>query len=570
LLLRGAEILIKCLEKEKVRVVFCYPGGANLDILEALKNSSIRMVLVRNEQGAAHAASGYARATGEVGVCLATSGPGATNLVTGIAAAYMDSIPVVAVTGQVATAMVGTDAFQEVDITGITDPISKHNYLVSDVNQLARKVTEAFHIAASGRPGPVLVDIPKDVAVAEATVEYVPYDRVELRGYKPNLTGHAGQIKQVAGLLEQARKPLICAGGGVLSAQAWDELRKLAEGQEIPVVHTLMGIGAFPMDHPLSFGMLGVYGAAPANLAVQNCDLLLALGMRFDDRVTGTVAHFARSAKIIHIDIDTAEIGKNVTPHIPLVGDLKIVLNQILGRLQSSRHTDWMTQVQGFRRSPEPVINENGLSPAHVLKALDALLTDDVIVTTDVGQHQMWAAKRLTYRKPRSFLTSGGLGVMGYGIPAAVGAQIACPDKTVVAVTGDGSFQMNMQELATAREQNLPIKVLLFNNSCLGMVKQLQDHFCRGSYAAVNFTGNPDFQLIGKAYGMETFRAVSREGLEETLAAFMSAPGMALLEAVTDWEENVYPMVLPGAGLETMTGLTEPAAGSAEPASGAE
>jgi acetolactate synthase-1/2/3 large subunit len=373
------------------------------------------------------------------------------------------------------------------------------------------------------------------------------------------LTGHAGQIKQVAKLLEQAQRPLICAGGGILSAQAWDELRKLAEGHETPVVHTLMGIGAFPMDHPLSLGMLGVYGAPAANLAVQHCDLLLALGMRFDDRVTGTVSRFAPHARIIHIDVDTAEIGKNVTADIPLVGDLKIVLNQILGKVQHRRHPEWMTQIQEFRQAPEAVINERGLSPAHVLKALDARLTEDMIVTTDVGQHQIWAAKRLTHKRPRSFLSSGGLGTMGYGIPAAVGAQIACPDKTVIVITGDGSFQMNMLELGTAKEQNLPLKVLLFNNSYLGMVKQLQDHFCNGSHAAVAFTGNPDFQLIGQAYGMATFLVTDRDQLDLRLKAFLEAPGIALLEAVVDWEENVYPMVLPGAGLETMTGLARPA-----------
>jgi len=547
----GAEILVKCLEKEKVEVVFCYPGGANLEILDALRQSSIKTVLVRHEQGAVHEASGYARASGKPGVCLATSGPGATNFVTGIATAYMDSIPVIAITGQVATHMVGTDAFQEVDMTGITEPITKHNYLVKDVNQLARCVKEAFHIAHTGRPGPVLLDIPKDVAKALSPVTEVP--KINLRGYKPNLTGHVGQIKQMIRLLSEAKRPLIIAGGGVLSAKCWDSLLEFAEGQDTPIVNTLMGLGSVPMDHPLALGMMGVYGCAAANYAVQSCDLLIALGTRFDDRMTANVERFAPRAKIVHIDVDTAEIGKNVDVDIPIVGDLKIVLGQILERVKPQKRPDWLAEIQQFKKNslPRPK-KEDKLTGVDVIEALAEALPANAIVTTDVGQHQMWAAQRLKHRRPKGFITSGGLGTMGYGIPAAVGAQIGCPEDLVVVITGDGSFQMGMPELGTAKEQKLPLKILLINNQYLGMVKQLQDCYCGKRYTSVEFADNPEFRYIAKAYNAAYFSVTGKEELNDAVAKFLAEPGMSLLEAFVTYEENVYPMVVGDKGLDEM------------------
>ncbi len=463
-MLPGAEILIKCLEKEDVEVVFGYPGGATLELFEALENSArIRNILVRHEQGAAHAASGYARASGKVGVCLATSGPGATNLVTGIATAYMDSIPLVILTGQVSTTMVGTDAFQEVDITGITDPITKHNYLVKDAREIPRVIKEAFYIARTGRPGPVLIDLPKDVSAA--LIMHEECDVVELRGYKPKVTGHAGQIKQVLQLLQESERPLICAGGGIISAGAAPELIQMAENLDIPVVNTLMGVGAIPLDHSLALGMLGTYGLAIANEAVQECDLFVALGMRFDDRVTGNTERFAPSARIIHIDIDTAEIGKNVRVDIPLVGDLKIVLNQIISRMGKRENLDWWSKInaikekyRGMKGSSPANGDKEGIPCDYIMKQVNTYMPEQTIVTTDVGQHQIWAAQRLMMKYPRTFISSGGLGTMGYGIPAAVGAQVACPEKTVVVITGDGSFQMGMPELGTALEQTCPLR----------------------------------------------------------------------------------------------------------------
>lgn len=560
-MLPGADILIKCLEKEDVEVIFGYPGGASLDIFDALaKSKKIRHVLVRHEQGAAHAASGYARASGKVGVCTATSGPGATNLVTGIATAYMDSIPLVIITGQVATSMVGTDAFQEVDITGITDPITKHNYFVTDGAELPRIIKEAFYIAKSGRPGPVLIDLPKDVS--SALVNYKECSQVDLRGYKPKVTGHAGQIKQVLAMLQEAKRPLICAGGGVISANASAELLEMAEALNLPVVSTLMGLGSIPSTHPLSLGMLGTYGLGQANLAVHNCDLLLALGMRFDDRVTGSVEKFAPDAKIIHIDIDAAEIGKNVRVDIPLVGDLKIVLGQINARLTRKAHSLWWQEIAAIKErsaccSRPDLQGEACVSAGEVLDELNKLLTDKTIITTDVGQHQIWAAQRISLRNPRSFISSGGLGTMGYGIPAAMGAQIACPQHTVVIITGDGSFQMGMPELGTAMEQSLPLKIVLLNNQTLGMVKQLQDHYCQSRYSGVFFAKNPSFEYLAKAFGALYQRVEKREELGGKLAEIFKHPGMAVIEIIVSCKENTLPVVLAGSGLNEMVGLEE-------------
>lgn len=551
----GAEILVKSLESEGVEVIFGYPGGAALEIFDALqKSSQIKNILVRHEQGAAHAANGYARVSGKVGVCLATSGPGATNLITGVATAYMDSIPIVVITGQVASGMVGTDAFQEVDITGISDPISKHNYLVKDTRDIPRIVKEAFYIAKSGRPGPVLIDIPKDVAAARVKAEEC--QRLDLRGYKPNLMGHKGQIRQVIQLLKEAQRPLICAGGGVISAKAEEELLLLAEQMQIPVVNTLMGLGSIPREHPLSLGMLGTYGLAEANRITQECDLFVALGMRFDDRVTGNTQKFAPQAKIIHIDIDTAEIGKNVRVDVPLVGDLKIILKQIIECLEGEkRETSWWP-VKGMEQEATGEKNASdkatGIYPGQVIVALNQILSPDTIVTTDVGQHQIWAAQGLKLQETRTFISSGGLGTMGYGIPAAVGAQVACPQRTVVVITGDGSFQMGMPELGTCLAEDLPLKIIIFNNKTLGMVKQLQDHYCGGRHVSVSFPKQPEFQYIARAYGALSLSVRKQEELPGKLQEFLRHPGLAIMEIELSAEYNVYPMVLAGQGLDEM------------------
>ncbi|MDD2211477.1 MAG: biosynthetic-type acetolactate synthase large subunit [Clostridia bacterium] len=548
----GAEILVKCLEKEGVEVIFGYPGGAALEIFDALHQSpQIKTVLVRQEQGAAHAASGYARASGKTGVCLATSGPGATNLITGVATAYMDSIPMVVITGQVSSGMVGTDAFQEVDITGISDPITKHNYLVKEVSQLPRIVKEAFYIAGSGRPGPVLLDIPKDVSASLA--EFKECKSLDLRGYKPNLVGHKGQIKQVIQLIKEAQRPLVCAGGGVISAQAEEELLYLAEKLHIPVVNTLMGLGSIPREHPLSLGMLGAYGLAKANLAVQSCDLFIALGMRFDDRVTGNVQKFAPQAKIMHIDIDSAEIGKNVWADLPLVGDLKIVLNQILECLPKEKKESWWLALENVEKVEiKSVEKEEGIIPSQIIAALNDVLPAEAIITTDVGQHQMWAAQGLNLQKPRTFISSGGLGTMGYGIPAGIGAQEAFPKRPVVVITGDGSFQMGIPELGTCLEEELPLKIIIFNNQALGMVKQLQDHYCEGRHVSVHFKKLPKFQDLARAYGALSLRVEKQEELSEKLEKFIQHPGLVILEVLFSSHHNVYPMVLNAQGLDEM------------------
>lgn len=554
----GAEILVKCLEKEGVEIIFGYPGGTVLEIFEALhKSKQIKTILVRQEQGAAHAANGYARTSGKIGVCLATSGPGATNLITGVATAYMDSIPLVIITGQVPSEMVGTDAFQEVDITGISEPITKYNYLVKDAQQLPRIIKEAFYLAGSGRPGPVLIDIPKDVSFSR--VKYTECTSVDLRGYKPNLVGHNRQIKQVLGQIKKAKRPLICAGGGVISANAREELLQLAEKLRIPVVNTMMGLGSIPRKHPLSLGMLGTYGLAQANLAVQSCDLFIALGMRFDDRVTGCVKKFAPQAKIIHIDIDSAEIDKNVRADVPLVGDLKIILGQIWeelgndGKSQERLEEPLKAWWQEFEPEEEISAKAEGLTPENVIETLNQSLPKDAIVTTDVGQHQMWAAQLLNVKEPRTFISSGGLGTMGYGIPSGIGALVACPQRTVVVITGDGSFQMGMSELGTCLEEDLPLKIIILNNQSLGMVKQLQDHYCDGRHVAVHFKKAPDFQYLGRAYGALTLRVEKEEELSAKLEKFLQHPGLALLEVVISPSLNVYPMVLGGNGLEEMT-----------------
>lgn len=550
----GAQALVRLLEEQNLKYIFGYPGGSVLALYDALLESTkITHVLVRQEQAAVHAASGYARVTGKPGVCMATSGPGATNLVTGLATAYMDSIPVVAITGQVGTDMIGTDAFQEVDITGITMPITKHNYLVKDINDLPRIIKEAFHIASTGRPGPVLIDIPKNISGGR--FKYKPVGSVDLPGYKPTYQGHPAQIKNLAGLIRTAKKPVIYAGGGVISSGAWDVLKELAETIDAPVATTLMGLGGFPEDHPLSLGMLGLHGTPYANYAVHNCDLLIGIGVRFDDRVTSTIDKFAPQAKIVHIDIDPAEIGKNAIVDLPIVGDVKIVLSELLKRLEKKEHRLWNEQVAAWKRSHplEYGSSSEKLRPQYILEKLSELTKGKAIVTTDVGQHQMWAAQYYQFTQPRSFISSGGLGTMGYGFPAAVGAQLANPDALVVAVTGDGSFQMNMGEMGTATEQKLPIKILLLNNSYLCLVKQLQ-HFLSGKrYHGVCFTGNPDFVQLATAYpGAVGLRIEKPEEVEPVLKEALFNGKLTLIDCRISDKELVYPMVPPNKALDEM------------------
>lgn len=553
----GAQAVIHCLESEGVEVVFGYPGGAILPVYDAMIDSPIKHVLVRQEQAAVHAASGYARVSGNVGVCMATSGPGATNLVTGIATAYMDSVPIVILTGQVATPMIGTDAFQEVDITGITQPIVKHNYLVKDASELPRILKEAFHIAATGRPGPVLVDIPKNISEAPCKAE-IP-SKVSLPGYKPTINGHPSQIKRACQLMAESERPIIHAGGGVISAKASKELVALAERLQAPVATTLMGLGAIPAGHALSMGMLGLHGFASANRAIMESDLIISIGVRFDDRVTSAVEKFAPQARIIHIDIDPAEIGKNVSVTVPIVGHVRVILKAINRQLEPMRHDAWLARARDLR---QPVTawypkEDGSLTARTVLDRLSALTGGEAVVTTDVGQHQMFAAQFYRMQRPKSFLTSGGLGTMGYGLPAAVGAQMADTNATVICVTGDGSLQMSMAELATAREQNLPVKVLVFNNSCLGLVRQLQHFYCDGRYTAVHMTGNPDFVKLAAAYDICGYRITRPDQVGPVLTEALGNGKLSLIECVVSDEDLVYPMVLAGDGLDEMITGTE-------------
>jgi len=544
----AAEALVRCLEEEKVEIIFGLPGGAMVPVYDALYHSKIKHVLVRHEQGAAHAADGYARATGRVGVGMATSGPGATNLVTGIANAYMDSVPLVIFTGQVNTSQVGTDAFQEVDITGITIPVTKHNYLVKDPKKLPEIVKKAFYIASSGRPGPVLIDLPRDVA--SAPIEFQYPREIVLRGYKPTYRGHPTKINEAARLINEAQRPVIYAGGGIINAGAGAELQALAQTVSAPVTNTFMGLSSFPGDHPLFLGMLGLHGTRYANLAVTECDLLIALGARFDDRVTGKLSSFAPQAKIIHVDIDPAEIGKNVRIHVPIVGDVKQILQALLPLLEKRERPAWLQRIEELKRLyPLRYERENGLKPQFIIEELYRLTGGDAVVVTDVGQHQMWVAQYYRFSRPRSLISSGGLGTMGFGLPAAVGAQLGLPGKLVILVTGDGSFQMNIQELATVREQSLPLKIFILNNQQLGMVRQLQEVYCEGRYMAVDFKFHPDFALLAKAYDMAGYTVRDEKEAALVLPEVLAAPGPALVNCLVHPEENVSPMVLAGRGI---------------------
>ena len=549
----GAKALVKILEEEGVKVVFGYPGGAILPVYSELQKSKIKHILTRTEQGATHAANGYARATGTVGVCISTSGPGATNLVTGIATAYMDSIPLVAISGQVATGMVGTDAFQEVDITGITQPITKHNFLVTNPDDIPRIVKEAFHIARTGRPGPVLIDLPKNVAEAACHGKFI--SEVNLPGYKPTYKGNSKQIKEAIKLLKDSKRPLLYIGGGV-SASGARELGELAHKLQIPVVNTLMGKGAFPADDPLALGMLGLHGVPAANYAVSKCDVLFGIGVRFDDRVTITLEKFAPNAKIIHLDIDPAEIGKNVRRvNVPIVGDVATVLDAMLEQVAPMEHKAWLGEVEDFKKAnvtAYPAESEYDLVSRQVVEKLSELTGGKIILTTDVGQHQMTAAQFYHANRLGGFISSGGLGTMGYGLPAALGAQVACPDDTVVCITGDGSLQMSVNELATIKGQNLPVKVILFNNNCLALVRQLQHHFCNNEFFGVDFDGNPDFCMLAKAYGFEAYRITKQEEIESTLKEAFANGKPTLIECLTNKADMVYPIVLGGKGLDEM------------------
>jgi len=550
----GAKILVESLQREGVKTIFGYPGGVVLPIYDELYDSSLQHILVRHEQAAAHAADGYARASGRVGVCLATSGPGACNLVTGIATAYMDSVPLVALTGQVPTNLLGNDAFQESDITGITMPITKHNYLVKDTADLGRVIQEAFFIAGTGRPGPVLIDIPKDVSTKVIKEPPVP-EKVILRGYNPTYHGHKRQIEKAIQTLAAAERPVIYAGGGVIISNASAELVELATHLGIPITTTLMGIGCIPCDHPLNLGMLGMHGTEYANFAITECDCLFSIGVRFDDRVTGKTDTFAAHAKIIHIDIDPAEIGKNKRVDVPIVGDVKSVLQDMLAMLNKAGLKEaWLKKVKHWKQHhPLKCPSDGGLHPQYIIRQMSELLNGEAIIVSEVGQNQMWTAQHFCFRHPRTWITSGGLGTMGYGFPAAMGAHFARPDLPVFDVAGDGSIQMNIQEMGTVAHYNIPVKIAILNNMYLGMVRQWQELFYDRRYS---FTELPpvEFVKIANAYGIEGVKVECPEDVMPALKTALDCDGPFVMDFRIEREENVFPMVPAGAAINEMIG----------------
>ena len=559
--LTGSQILLECLKLEGVDTVFGYPGGAVINIYDDLYDSSIKHVLTRHEQAAVHAADGYARCTGKVGVAIATSGPGATNTVTGIATAYMDSIPMVIITGQVPTPLIGNDAFQEADMCGITRPCTKHNFLIKDIRDLARTLKEAFYIARTGRPGPVLVDLPKDIQVHTCKFSYP--DKVSLRGYKPTYSGNIRQIEKAAKMILAARKPVLYVGGGITLSGADDVLLKLAEQTQIPVTTTLMAMAAFPQRHPLALGMLGMHGTFYANMSVTDCDLLIAVGSRFDDRVTGRIDSFAEKAKIIHVDIDPTSIGKNVEVDLPIVGDLTDVLGKLHEYLNKKPElvedlieatVEWRSMI-GEWKERHPMTyrsSKSVIKPQFVIEKISEMTAEDAIITTEVGQHQMWAAQFFSFRQPKTFLTSGGLGTMGFGLPAALGAQVAFPDRQVIDISGDGSFQMNSQELATLVQYQLPVKIAILNNNYLGMVRQWQQMFFEKRYSQTVMELPIDFVKLAEAYGATGLQATKVDEVEATIKQALETPGPVLMNFKVSREENVLPMVPAGKAIHEM------------------
>ncbi len=558
--LTGAEIIMKVLKEEEVDAIFGYPGGAVLDIYDALAKSDLRHFFVRHEQGAVHAADSYARATQKVGVALVTSGPGATNAVTGIASANSDSIPMVVITGQVSSALIGNDAFQEVDIVGITRPCTKHNYLVKDIKKLAKTLREAFHIARTGRPGPVLVDIPKDVTIAKT--EWVERDLLKMRSFNPTYKPNKKQLCKVIDLIKEAKKPVIFAGGGAIISGASEELTKFAQATNIPVTGSLMGLGSFPGTDPLWLGMLGMHGTYRANMAISECDLLIAIGVRFDDRVTGKTDEFAQNAQVVQIDIDPTSIQKNVPVKIPVVGDCNLALQYLnvkideeedKASLNGINKDEWLQKISDWKSTTPLKYDHNGqIKPQYVIEKLHEFTDGDAIITTEVGQNQMWAAQYYHFNKPHHFITSGGLGVMGFGLPAAIGAQVGCPDKMVVDIAGDGSIQMNIQEMATAVQYGLPVKIVILNNRYLGMVRQWQELFYDGVYSSTTLDHNPDFVKLAEAYGAKGLRAETTDQVEAVLKEGLETKGPVIMEFVVEREENVYPMVPAGKAITQM------------------
>ena len=545
----GAQIICECLVKEEVEVIFGIIGGAVLPIYDTLPQyPQLRHIMVRHEQGAAHAADGYGRVTHKAGVCIATSGPGATNLVTGIACAYMDSVSMVAITGQVAKPFIGKDAFQETDITGITIPIVKHNYLVTDVNELAKTIKEAFHIAQTGRPGPVLIDIPRDVQ--QEKTDFVYPDELDLPGYKVVSRGHPAQIKKAARLINNAEQPVIIAGRGIIISEAYDEFKEFAEKAQLPVAHTLLGLSSFPGNHILDLGMLGMHGTGCANMAVQNADLIIAIGMRFDDRATGNTEEFAPNARVIHIDIDPVEIGKNIPAEIPVVGDIKSVLTAMNEMIERREHVDWLSQIEEWRcEYPSLEIRQSDeLLPQYIVHRICEATQGDALVVTGVGQNQMWAARYFMYTKPNSIISGGGLGPMGFELPAAMGVKIGRPEEAVWCIAGDGGFQMTIQELATITQENIDVKIAIMNNGYLGMVRQWQELFYGRRYVDTKLW-NPDFIKIAEGYDIPGIRVKSIEEVIPAIQKAMDYPGAFLIDFLIEPEENIYPIVPPGESL---------------------